>query len=262
MSDAFSKHNSFWLETQYGKELFEYEQNLIKKVLSKIFGLHILQIGLPAINYFTDGCRVNHKMVVSNKTNFKSTDERSTLYCKDSLIPLETNSIDAVLIAHELEFSQDPHAVIREIDRILLPEGHLIILAFNPWSLWGLRSRLTQKYPEVMTIEDSRLDKYPWDGKWLTSHRIIDWLSLLNYEIEQKHYYYFKPCINSQKILNSMRFCEQIGKIIPLGAAAYCIMAKKKREAMLTLTTDWQKEINFVTNGNVVEPTMRVNSRE
>lgn len=255
MSDEINKHNSFWLDTAYGKELLLSEHELIANKLKHIFGLHILQIGCPQINFLENNCRINHKMVLTNDVKLKINDQRSVLYSEDYYIPLKTETIDAVVVIHDLEFSSSPKAVLREIDRILLTDGHLIIIGFNPWSLWGLRSRLTKNIEgREANIE---FNKYPWDGGWLSCHRISDWLGLLNYEIEYRHYFYFKPFINNQKILNSMRFFEQVGKMLPIGSAGYCLVAKKKREAMLTLRTKWQSEIELVGN-NYAEPTMNV----
>jgi SAM-dependent methyltransferase len=45
-------------------------------------------------------------------------------------------------MAHALEFHDDPHQILREVERVLIPEGELIITGFNPISIWGLRQRL------------------------------------------------------------------------------------------------------------------------
>lgn len=253
MSDELKKNNSFWHDTKYGKELLICEQKLIAENLKNIFGLHILQIGMPEINFLEDNCRINHRLVLSNDYLFKPSNSISKLYSHDYAIPLASDSLDAVIVCHALEFSSNPHAVLREIDRVLLPEGHLVILGFNPWSLWGLRARLTR---------NEENNKYPWDGDWISRHRMIDWLSLLNFEIEQKKYFYFKHCFNSQILLNTMRFFEQIGKIIPISSAAYCIRAKKTRESMLAIKTGWQKDLDLVVSNGCAEPSLKVNVRD
>ncbi len=258
MSDEIDKYNRFWLDTAYAKELLLCEKEVIASELRYIFGLHILQIGCPQINFLGTNCRINHKMVLTSDLTFKSTcsqDQRSVLFSEDYYIPLRSETIDAVVVVHDLEFSNNPKTVLREIDRILLPEGHLIIIGFNPWSLWGARSKLTKKI-ESKEIH-SEYSKYPWDGNWMSSYRICDWLGVLNYAIELKKHFYYKPFINIQKILNLMSFFEHIGKVIPLGSAGFCIVAKKKREAMLTLRTEWQSDFEFVAS-KCAEPTMKV----
>lgn len=254
MIDSNNEYKSFWTNTVYGKELFDFEQELISKYLTKIFGFNILQIGSTNINYLSQNCKVKHKLVLSsnihehldNKLDH-NLDNRSLLYSKDHLIALATDSVDAVILAHALEFSPEPHSVLREIDRVLLPSGNLIILGFNPWSFWGLRSALTNKKSVL----------YPWHGSWLSCNRVCDWLRLLDYEICDKTFYFFRPYLNSQKILNSMRFMDQIGKILPIGAASFCINAKKKQSLLTPIKAKWQNNIELVNVRNSAEPTMR-----
>lgn len=243
-------NKDFWFDTIYGSELFCTEQKQVSQYFTKIFGLKILQIGCPQINYLDPNCKIHHKILLSNslsQTKADATDNRSILYCRDNYIPLATDSIDAVVLAHDLEFSENPHAVLREVDRVLLPDGHLIILGFNPWSLWGIRCALT----------NGKEAEFPWNGSWLSCHRICDWLNLLDYEVTDKDFHFFKPCIDNEKLLNSMRFFEQIGKIIPLGAAAFSINAKKKQAVLTPLKAKWQNDIELVGAASYAEPTIR-----
>lgn len=243
-------YNSFWTHTYYGNELYTSEMQQLSQYFTKVFGLKILQIGCPNINYLPSNCKINHQIVISSNAldHLPLNDERSLLYCNDNTLPLATNSVDAVVIAHGLEFDNNPHQLLREVDRVLLPDGHLFILCFNPWSLWGARSKIT----------NSQKGDFPWSGKWFSYYRVSDWLSLLDYEIEHKSHVYFKPCIDSQKILNFMRFSEQIGKIMPIGSAVFCISAKKKQMIVTPLKAQWKSELDLLGSANVVEPTMRV----
>lgn len=251
MADIIDKYNNFWTNSEYGKELLDIEYNILKSNLHKVFGFHILQIGCPTINYLSDFCKINHQLVLVNNLEYNVQDSRSIIYSADERIPLETASIDAVVIAHDLEFTENPHAVLREIDRILMPEGHLIILNFNPNSFWGIRSILTRK----KSLE------YPWSGSWRSCYRLCDWLKLLNYDIRKKDFYFYRPCINNKKLLNSMRLFETIGKLIPLGAAGYCISAIKKQEAMISLSANWRRQVELAGVSNYAEPTMRIHDK-
>lgn len=251
MSDNSENYNSFWHHTEYGKQLLSSEKEIIQICLRKVFGFHIVQIGCPDSNFLDDTCRINHKIVLTDNLDLKLNklaDKRSPVFTQDNFIPLETASIDAVVVMHALEFNHDPHAMLREIDRILMPEGHLIIFAFNPFSLWGLRAAMTNK----------EIGNYPWSGNWKSSYKIGDWLKLLNYDIGEKYYSFFRPCISNKKLLNLTSFFERVGRVVQLGAASFCISAVKKQHAMTPLKAEWQKDISLVGAGNYAKPTMRV----
>ena len=247
----------FWHNSIYGAEFYQAELNALKNNLKNIFGFHILQIGADHCNYLKDlgdKLKINHKITLSANVS-DSLKNKNILYANDCLIPLASQSIDAVLLAHAFEASNDPHSLLREVDRILLPEGHLIILCFNPWSLWGVRKGFTFK-------KSSSMEKtFPWDdvGKWFSSHRVTDWLSLLNYKITFKQHYFFRPYINNEKIFRYMSFFDHIGKIIPIGAAGFCIIAVKKQPGLECIRPSWQNDISFVGKTSYIEPSMRTN---
>jgi SAM-dependent methyltransferase len=88
-----------------------------------------------------------------------------------SALPIQSASVDAVLLPHTLEFQPDPQAVVREADRVLTGEGQLIILGFRPLSAWGLQAALT------------RGGHPPGLRRLLSAHRLRDWLTLLGYDV-------------------------------------------------------------------------------
>ena len=256
---AMQDYYNFWHNTVYGKEFYNTELQILKAHLNNIFGFHLLQIGAFGLNYLTDlddKFKINHKILLSDTLENvgDNSKHKSILYAHNHEIPLDTHSVDAILISHGLEFCAHPHQLLREVDRILLPEGHLIILGFNPWSWWGLRKSFTFKKPPSM-------DKtFPWDdtGKWYSSSRVTDWLSLLNYQVNFKKHYFFRPCIDNKNIFKYTKIFDHIGKIIPLGAAGFCIIAVKKQIAFELIRPKWQSEVAFVGKSSYVEPSMRV----
>ena len=67
---------------------------------------------------------------------------RSAVWCDLLDLPFEAQSVDLIVMPHTLEFTSDPHRLLREAERVLMPEGQLIILGFNSLSLWGARQSL------------------------------------------------------------------------------------------------------------------------
>lgn len=160
-----------WLDTAAGKRLMLQERELAGLVLERVFGDQIVQIG----SWGPPGM-----LLESSRTQF------SVLVGEDDLpgvkarvrperLAIRTDSVDAVVLPHTLEMSADPHTVLREVHRVLRPDGKLIILGFNPLSFWGLRHRLSPNgYPPGVQRQISR-------------HRLSDWLRLLNLSIDSSH---------------------------------------------------------------------------
>ncbi len=157
-------------------------------------------------------------------------------------LPVQTASIDAVLLPHTLEFEVDPHAVVREADRVLTGEGQLIVLGFRPVSLWGLRGAASrQGFP-------------PGLKQMLGPGRVRDWLGLLGYEVVmQRHYLYSRPWADDSA---RPRRILRRGLFNPLPAAAWLIKARKHVYRMTPLRHRFFRERRRVF-GSVPEPTTR-----
>jgi SAM-dependent methyltransferase len=157
-------------------------------------------------------------------------------------LPVQTASIDAVLLPHTLEFEQDPHAIVREVDRVLTGEGQLIVLGFRPLSLWGLRAAASgQGYP-------------PGLQQMLAARRVRDWLRLLGYEVVmQRQYLYCLPWADES---DRPRRILRRGLLNPLPAAAWLIKARKHVYRMVPLRHRFFRERRRVF-GTMPEPTTR-----
>src|ERR1700759_4555513 len=113
-----------WFETPLGQYLLEKERAWLDDVTPDIFGFHALQLGLPQYDLLREN-RITHRMRVASG-------DRPDVYAKCHELPFATQSIDLVLLPHVLEFAEAPHAILREVDRVMMPEGRLVILGFNP----------------------------------------------------------------------------------------------------------------------------------
>ncbi len=152
-----------WFQTAAGADLAEQETRLLTRRLAGLYAQRVLQIGAygagrcPAV---FGGAR---QWVLDNGLS-ESMDLRADAH----VLPLASGSVDVVVLVHQLEFTPRPHQVMREAARVLAPEGHMLVLGFNPISLWGLRRVLS-----------ARSASAPWRGRYLTGQRVIDWLLLL-----------------------------------------------------------------------------------
>jgi SAM-dependent methyltransferase len=160
-----------WLRTNMGQSLLRQEEQLASMILDRVFGDQIVQIGAwgPGDLFLSHVRTQFGALLAANPA-----DGVGACAAAERL-PVQTDSVDAVLLPHTLELSPEPHAVLREVHRILRPDGKLIVLGFNPLSWWGMRHVFsTGGYPPGMRRQISR-------------HRLADWLRLLNLRIDSVH---------------------------------------------------------------------------
>ncbi len=178
---AFSR----WRQSPLASDLLEAERAELSVILDKLFGYHLLILGANGAEELTSISPVAHHIRVSGIAPALG-DSESTLISPLNALPLQNDSVDVVLLNHCLEFSHDPRGVLREAVRVLRPGGHILLLGFQPASLWGLKSVLLRicYRCKLLTVHG------PWGGRFLGSRRLLDWLALL--EIQSRPTRYFK----------------------------------------------------------------------
>src|SRR5690606_29608016 len=128
-----------WLETPPGRYVRGWEQKQVDTIVSNVFGYHAIQVGLPHWDLLQAN-RIPYK----GRTHIEypqAAELGATMVIEPESLPFESQSIDLLVLPHVLECSSDPHQVLREAERVLMPEGRVVITGFNPWSLWGLSDR-------------------------------------------------------------------------------------------------------------------------
>ena len=190
------------------------------RAVADAFGFHAVQCGLPELDLLRNN-RIPWRITVGNT-------DHVGLRAESTQLPFANQSVDLLLLPHVLDFSDDPHQVLREALRVLVPEGRLIVTGFNPLSLWGVRRALQQRRFA------------PWEGRFFSLARIKDWLSLLNLEPSGGAFMCYAPPLDSQKWLDRFAFMEDAGdRWWPLAAGIYAIEAVKRVRGMRLLTPKW-----------------------
>lgn len=231
-----------WLASGLGRQLLAAEADLLRGLLDDVFGLELLQLGTwGASRELLSQSRTRRQTVVAPARARLSGFELDVV-AELSQLPIQTATVDAVLLPHTLEFESDPHAIVREADRVLTGEGQLIVLGFRPASLWGLRARAArQGYP-------------PGLQQILGMRRVRDWLELLGYEVVlQRSYLYSRPWDTGD---GSSRRILRRGLFNPLPAAAWLLKARKHVYRMTPLRHRSVRERRRVF-GNMPEPVKR-----
>jgi SAM-dependent methyltransferase len=214
-----------WFNSTLGQYLLAREQAMYDAVVGDIFGFNALQLGLSQLDALKNS-RIPHLLRVGNR--------EGDALCESDYLPFAESCIDLVCLPHVLEFSRNPHQTLREAERVLVPEGHLIITGFNPISAWGLKQTLSKN--------DSDADNYPWNGHFFTLSRIKDWLALLGLEFVRGSMHCYQAPINDEQWLKRFEFTDRLGeKWWPMMGGLYFIVAKKRVVNMHLLKPSWKK---------------------
>jgi SAM-dependent methyltransferase len=213
-----------WFASPLGQYLLEKEQAYLDDVTPDIFGFHALQLGLAEFDLLR-ASRIAHRVRVD-------AGGRPGLYAKSHELPIATQSVDLVVMPHALEFAAQPHEILREVDRVMMPEGRLVIVGFNPWSLWGLRS----------SVGFSR-GGAPWNGRFVSLPRVKDWLALLGFDVNAGRLVGYAPPFDSEGVRRRFGFMEPAGdRWWAVGGAVYMLQAIKRVRGMRLLTPAWAEQ--------------------
>lgn len=211
-----------WFATSQGQYLLAREQAFFDHSVTDIFGFNALQLGLPEHDFLRNSRMPLHVMA-GNEAGVQVRLEADEL-------PFECGSLDLVLLPHVLEFNAHPHQVLREVERVLLPEGHLIISGFNPRSLWGIRRAV-----------GSRMG-YPWCGNFIALTRLKDWLALLGFEVVAGRFACYAPPLANPGLLKRFHFMEPAGdRWWAVCGGAYCLQAIKHVPGMRLIKPKWNE---------------------
>ena len=170
MSDGSIVKLSEFLCSPPGQYVLDWERQHLDAAVADIFGYHAMQLGLPQVDTLRENrmpLRFCAARRLPDADEEGSDGKRVAVINRYEELPFATHSIDLVVMPHILEFASDPHQVLREVERILVPEGHVIITGFNPYSLWGARQYMSRLGATAYL---------PRAGRFIALPRIKDWL--------------------------------------------------------------------------------------
>ena len=235
---------SEWLETAPGRYVLAWEQVQFDRLVADIFGFNAVQIGLlelPALRgnrmpfVFAAGepqveSRVAHQ-VVDDGDPYAS-HGRAQVHIRLEELPFASQSIDLLVLPHALEFADDPHRVLREVERVLMPEGQVVISGFNPISLWGMRQLAGRSFNAPFL---------PSEGQFLALKRLKDWLKLLGFEVNRGHFGCYRPPFRAEAWQGRFGFMEGAGRRWwPFCGAVYMVHAIKRVQGMRLIGPAWK----------------------
>ena len=224
-----------WLASPAGRYVLAWERDHLDRQVADLFGFVALQCGLPELDSLAQSRMRSRGLVTrpypldADGTGLRRPDVVIDHYEE---LPFASQSVDLVVLPHVLEFARDPHQVLREVDRILRPEGRVIITGFNPVSLWGLRQAVSRARGRHWM---------PADEHFIGLPRLRDWFKLLSFEFDRGRYGCWRPPMRTQRGLDRTAFMEGAGdRWWPILGAVYSVSAIKRVRGMRLMGPAWR----------------------
>ncbi|MEA3404575.1 MAG: methyltransferase domain-containing protein [Pseudomonadota bacterium] len=249
MNQGFQKFLQTWYQTPKGQLLFKQESQLVKKAITNLFGYYLVQLGCTASHEWLLASRVSNKLVLDDvldvkmmvnwqlEINKENHEAAPIHWVKTDLdyLPIGTESADVMLLPHTLETVQDPYYLLRQVDTMLVPEGHIVLTGFNPLACGVMKSKLGK---------DGQLFR---NANLVRASRVTEWLTVLGYDIEYVEFSTIS-CYSgttSGHSFSGWRLLERIEtKLNRMGLQfgnVYCIVARKRVDAPTMVGLTWKK---------------------
>jgi len=262
-----------WLQSPPGRLLLAWEQRELDRAVTDLFGFHALQLGLVELQALRAN-RMPQRWVASDSlrlemsplagpepSGLQAAPSYPSLHCDFDALPFPGQSLDLVVLPHTLELARDPHDTLREVERVLMPEGRVVIAGFNPASLWGWRQnagRIRQR------LGLGGRPYLPSSGELIGVGRVRDWLHLLGFEVERARFGLWRPPLRSELGLSRLAWAESVGaRGWPSLGAVYLIEAVKRVRGMRLVGLVRRRRLNTqavpvaVTQRQALRPTPR-----
>ncbi len=234
-----------WLASPLGRWLRRAESRVMADAMSRVFGVQMLQVGL----WGEPDLFLRHSRTHRNAIAADSNDPEISICCAPDSLSIATNAMDAILLPHTLELADDPHQVLREASRVLVGDGHMLILGFSKGGLWGLRDRVSRR-------------GFPPDlHRRIPEKQIRDWLSLLSFDVLDVCGYLAAPPLNrldthsAQTTPDADLIRRLRSRFNRIWCSAYLVVAQKRTYMMTPLKTRWTRRPSVVSG--LVEPSTR-----
>ncbi|MEE9326449.1 MAG: methyltransferase domain-containing protein [Cocleimonas sp.] len=226
------KYCSNWYESLSGQSSLLALEDICTDIMSEVFGYYAIETGVLSGHYNL----LQHSRIAAG---FSLVDKNTAEIIKGEIdnknysvlstpeqLPVSTDNIDLVVASHVLESSKNPHQILREIDRVLVPEGHCVLIGFNPFALSHAGAHIGKYLRSGFKRESHHY-------KMHSVHRIHDWFSLLGFDVVDVNYLGFRPSVKNKKIFEGLAWMDNVGSYMgPIMGSMYVVHAKKRVIAM------------------------------
>lgn len=203
-----------WYQRDSGRYLLDSTRQLLRDCLDTSFGYHLAQVGVTRDQPLYQDSPIRHRVYVAATAGHSV-----GLVAEADELPLASDSVDTLIAHHSLEFTDNPHQVLREMHRVLTPQGHLIIVGFNPYSIQGMNIRARAMFGSALWRRQRSLSK----------SRLSDWLNVLGCEEVTSSYLYMIPLAGGVRTRALAQRCNNwcTASGLPMGGV-YVVHAMKQ----------------------------------
>ena len=227
-----------WYQTPLGRVVSDAVLSYLREQLSHSFGYHILQLGLPDQSAWLKESPITHQVLLSDDRH-----TQASLLSDFTDLPLASASIDVVVLPHTLEYAVCPHTLLTEVNRVLIPEGHLVIVGFNPVSLWGLTRSLTHW-----------MGGAPWQGHFMSVSKMRHLLAETGCRVKVIKSFLFRPPVRNTWAFEQLLFLESVGRLMwPYPGGVYMLVAQRQVIKLTPIRPIWRFR-NFVIGKRFSQP--------
>jgi SAM-dependent methyltransferase len=236
------QHWNHWLTHDLGASVLKAEQTFLSTALMEQYGKHVLLIGVPEQSELLKCSVMSNQVLLTPLFNKQKLSKCIESEYHD--LPIIPSSIDLVILPHLLEFLDNPHQLLIEACRVVKPEGLIMILGFNPLSLWGLKK---------WWVKNKNM---PWQGNFLHPNTIKHWLTLADFELVKQDMLLFRPPIRHPAFYEKLKWLEWIGKKLysPFGGV-YVLTAQAKTIPLTPIKMHWKQKLSAL-QATIPRPTM------
>ena len=245
----FPPADTDWFQTPAGRYIAHWATETAADLLRDVFGAQAAQIGCDSLDLMASN-RIQHRFRCTTGQHgcapFNAGATPLAVKIDAAALPFDTDSMDLIVLPFVLESHRDPHQVLREVTRVLRPEGQLLILGLNPVSLWGIRNYLGRlATPDRM--------QFPWPGNYLSVLRLKDWLKLLDFDVARGHFGCYAPPCRSDSTYTHLNWLELAGnRWWAFAGACYAVTAVKRIPGMTLLTPAWATKSNIRSKPSLI----------
>ena len=208
-----------WWRSHAGQQLLNNENRSLSTCVEKLHGNYLMQLGVTEVITPFERCSVQHQFALAPV----AADGLSICALFESL-PLSAEVVDVAVLQHSLDYSTNPHQLLRDVARVLTPHGHVLIVGFNPLSCYGI-FHILMRYtaPRAIFCHHS-----------LRLRRVQDWLRLLNFETLQVQHGFARKPMRHQGIMSQLKWLNSLVAWLSLPLGGYYVIVAQKHMAPLT----------------------------
>ena len=232
MNQGFQQFLKNWFSTSPGRVTYEQEKRLLDEALKNLFGYFLVQLGCVSKGSLLENSRIKSKILVDEVIpHVLRKDSLHWVQAELDFLPIGREKADVVVLPHTLETVDDPYYLLRQVDNMLLPEGHIVITGFNGIACMPFRLKYFSKLKGFNEANYRRVG------------RLKEWLEVLGYEVETVKYSSVMCFAANEKYKSWAKFIEKVEQaLLRIGlnfGNVYCLVAKKHIDSPTLVGLKW-----------------------